>query len=225
MRSCLLLFAHSDDAVLSAGQLIAGRPDTVSVTVFAGYPPSSVDLTEYDKATGFHTSRDAVSVRRQEDINAMAYLKAHPIHLDFPDSQYGEPFDHAAVVEKLGELIDKHDPEFVVSMLGLVHPDHIALREAVLDVLRGRETPLWLAEDLPSRVLYPESVPESLDALKARGLTAELGFVGTGSLSDKFTALWKYPSQMQLPEFQNRHVLGVPERFWRIRAVTPEVKS
>ena len=45
----------------------------------------------------------------------------------------------------------------------------------------------------------------------------------SGPLASKLSALWAYRSQMTLPEFENTHVLLVPERFWKIsKAVAPE---
>jgi LmbE family N-acetylglucosaminyl deacetylase len=225
VRKCLLFSPHADDAVLSCGQFIGGRPDTVVVTVFMGYPPEDVTLTSYDRSTGFSTSQDAVSVRRAEDTEALAYLKATAIHLEHLDSQYGDQ-DRASIVADINRLIDEIDPELVLAPLGLKHPDHIEVRSAVLEAMGGRETPLWLYEDLPARVLWPECVTEALDALHLFGYSTELGFVGTGSMADKCSALWAYKSQMILPEFENRHAMLVPERFWKVaKAATPEQQA
>jgi LmbE family N-acetylglucosaminyl deacetylase len=114
-------------------------------------------------------------------------------------------------------LIDELDPEFVLAPLGLVHPDHVAVREAVIEAMTERETPLWLYEDLPARVHHPDSVVEALNELTAAGYESELGFIGTGSIAKKMDALWCYRSQMGLPDFENRHCLLVPERFWELR--------
>jgi LmbE family N-acetylglucosaminyl deacetylase len=215
--------SHLDDAVLGAGQFIAGRPDCVVATVFAGTPSKRSLVTPYDAACGFNSSMEAIESRRFEDYEAMSVLQADSVHLDFLDSQYGERFNFEAAVERLGKLIGDIDPEFVVAPLGLVHPDHVAVRNVVLVAMRGRKMPLWLMEDLPARVQHPESVPEALDALKAHGYELELGFIGTGPLASKMDALWSYRSQMHLPEFENRHELLVGERFWRVsKAVTPE---
>lgn len=118
------------------------------VTVFMGYPPEDVTLTPYDETTGFDTSRDGVSVRRAEDTEALAYLKATSVHLDHLDSQYGQQ-DRAAIVAGINRLIEEIDPELVVFPAGVLHPDHILVREAVLEAMRGRQTPFWAYEDLP----------------------------------------------------------------------------
>jgi LmbE family N-acetylglucosaminyl deacetylase len=214
-----------DDGCLGAGQFIAGRPDTTVVTVFAGFPPDDVTLTSYDELCGFSTSKDAVAVRRAEDREALAYLKATPIHLDHLDSQYGRQ-DRAAIVADIKRLIKDSDPELVVGPLGLRHPDHQLVREVLLDATTDVRTPVWLYEDLPARVDAPESVHKIIHNLAQMGITLELGFIGTGSLADKLTALWSYRSQMFLPDFENRHSFLVPERFHRvIRAVTLEEQA
>jgi LmbE family N-acetylglucosaminyl deacetylase len=223
VRAALVFSAHADDALLSAGQVIGGRPDCVVVTVFAGTPPQKTILTSYDAKCGFGSAAEAMEARRAEDLEAMSVLQAKAVHLDFVDSQYGGKLKLPALVKRLQELIDEVGPEFVVGPIGLVHGDHHAVREALLEAMSDRETPLWLYEDLPARVQVPEAVTEALDALRAQGYELQLGFIGTGPVAKKLNALWNYYSQLKLPEFENRHCFLVPERFWHIsKAVTPE---
>ena len=59
MRAVLAISAHLDDAVLSAGQFIAGRPDCVIATVLAGTPSTKAVLTAYDAKTGFKSAADS----------------------------------------------------------------------------------------------------------------------------------------------------------------------
>jgi LmbE family N-acetylglucosaminyl deacetylase len=192
MRAVLVISAHLDDAILGAGQFIAGRPDCVVVTVLAGDPPSRTILTSYDASTGFKSAAEAMDARRAEDLEAMSVLQAEARHMDSVDSQYGGKLKPAAVVKQLGELIDELDPEFVLAPLGLVHPDHEAVREAALEAMGDRETPLWLYEDLPARVQHPESVEEALREVSGNGYELELGFIGTGPIAKKMDALFCY---------------------------------
>jgi LmbE family N-acetylglucosaminyl deacetylase len=222
MRAALVISAHLDDAVLSAGQFIAGRPDCVVATVLAGTPPTKSVLTNYDAVTGFKSAAEAMEARRAEDLEALSVLQAKAKHLGLVDSQYGGKIKPTALIRQFGELIEELDPEFVLAPLGLVHPDHVDVREAVIEAMSACETPLWLYEDLPARVQHPESVEEALDGLRDKGYELELGFIGTGPIATKMDALWAYRSQMSLPEFANRHELLVSERFWKIsKAVTP----
>jgi LmbE family N-acetylglucosaminyl deacetylase len=223
MRAVLVISAHLDDAALSCGQFLAGRPEVTVATVFAGTPSTKSVLTAYDSKTGFKSAVEAMEARRAEDQEAMGVLHARAVHLDFVDSQYGGKFKTSGLVKRLQELIDEIHPEFVVGPLGLVHSDHEVVRDAVLDATSAAARPVWLYEDLPYRVAAPEAIPAALDALRGRGYELELGFIGTGPIDKKMDALWCYRSQMGLPEFENRHELLVAERSWRItKAVTLE---
>jgi LmbE family N-acetylglucosaminyl deacetylase len=194
----------------------------VVATVFAGVPPAKSVLTAYDLKCGFGSAAEAMEARRIEDLEAMSVLQAKAKHLDFLDSQYGGRLRIGVLVKQLGELVEELDPEFVLAPLGLVHPDHVGVREAVIEAMSACETPLWLYEDLPARVQHPASVVEALNALRDKGYELELGFIGTGPVGTKMDALWCYRSQMGLPEFSNRHEVLVSERFWRVsKAVTP----
>lgn len=220
MRKILCLSPHLDDLCLSAGQFLAGRPDVIAVTIFAGMPKAKTVQTTYDKLCGFTSAEEAVTKRRNEDKEAMALLGATPVHLGFVDSQYGKPTEQVAIAKLIGMLIEEHDPEFIAGPLGLVHPDHVLVREALLDAMTDRTVPLWLYEDLPSRVTHPESVETAIreiEDFRPNSPELELGFVGTGDLAKKMAALWMYRSQMTLPEFENPHVLLVPERFWEVK--------
>jgi LmbE family N-acetylglucosaminyl deacetylase len=217
MRAALVLSPHLDDAVLGAGQFLAGRPDSIVATAFAGYPDDPELLTPYDSTCGFKTSRDAISGRRTEDQEALALLGAGHIYLDFLDAQYSTERPSAELAAAIVQVVGEHDPEFVVGPLGLLHPDHKLVREALLDAAQQFDSPVWLYEDLPHRVNEPQAVYEALDALRDHGYVPRLGFIGTGPAGSKMSALWCYRSQMGLPEFQNIHSLLVPERFWQVR--------
>jgi LmbE family N-acetylglucosaminyl deacetylase len=216
MRAVLVISAHLDDAALSCGQFLAGRPEVTVATIFAGTPSTKSVLTAYDAKTGFKSAVEAMEARRAEDREAMSVLQANAVHLEFVDSQYGGRLKQPPLVKRLVELIGELNPEFVVGPLGLVHGDHGAVRDAVLEATRNGTRPVWLYEDLPYRVQQSEAVPEALDELRGRGCGLELGFIGTGPIDRKMDALWCYRSQMGLPEFANRHELLVGERFWKI---------
>src|SRR4051812_2661178 len=81
---------HLDDAVLSCGGLLAARPGSVVITVFAGMPRDGSQQTDWDRRCGFANAAQAVAVRREEDRLALAALQATPHWLHFVDSQYGE---------------------------------------------------------------------------------------------------------------------------------------
>lgn len=225
MRVILAVSSHLDDAILSVGQFLGGRPDCVVATVFTATPPNSTVLTSYDLSCGFKSAEEAMANRRREDIEALSVLGATHRHLDFLDSQYGFKLDTAELVKQIRHLIEELDPEFVVIPLGISHPDHEAVRDAVLEATGDTDAspPVWAYEDLPARVLWPEVVHRVVHNLGKRGISLDLGFVGTGPEAAKLNALWCYRSQMGLPEFENRHCLLVAERFHLVqRAVKPK---
>lgn len=215
MKKALILSSHLDDAILSAGQFIAGRGDCDVLTVFSGIPMKNKLLTDYDKSCGFKTSKDAMVVRRQEDMEACAILNARPIHTKRLDSQYYNSEDSVYLPDlvELEEFIKKGKYEKVIAPLGLNHPDHILLSETIL---RFELKNLYLYEDLPHRVTHPELVFERLERLRDDLLhELELEFIGDGPIADKIRALWCYRSQMNRGDL-NPYNLYVPERFWHV---------
>lgn len=210
MKRVLVVSTHLDDAILSAGQFIAGRSGNVDVlTVFSGIPMEKGLLTAYDKKNGFKNSKDAMVVRRQEDTEACLLLNARPIYTEYLDSQYTEDATFDWVADLL-ELITMHKYEMVLAPLGLKHPDHILVANSVS--MLGLSN-LYFYEDLPHRVTHPELVFERLDHF---GLKRNKPvFIGDGPIADKVRALWCYRSQMRRGDL-NPYNLYVPERFWKV---------
>lgn len=218
MRKILAISAHFDDAVLSAGQFLADRPDADVVTVFAGLPitPDNV-RTPYDEKCGFDNARDALGTRIRENDVALALLEARPINLDFPDSQYENEFanhvDVKDITDILQEIINVKDYEFIMAPLGLGHPDHIKTTEAVMKLTTDK--PIYLWEDLPLRVVEPELVQPRLDAYN---LTLDKLFSPSTTdrkIARKIRALTCYKSQIYVG-ILDPFVMYVPERFWRL---------
>lgn len=214
MNPVLVISPHFDDAVLSTGQFLAGRPDTVVATVFTAPPKNAGVVTAYDAKCGLTDAGQAVTVRRAEDAAALALLRAEQSCWGFVDYQYGEPVDVKALSVRIVQ--EACAAEFVLAPLGLIHPDHVAVRQAVLDAKPRLRVPLWLYEELPARITYPEHVADALKAVQARGFAPRLGSIGTGPLDRKLAALWCYRSQIHLPEFANIHDVLVGERFWSV---------
>lgn len=213
----LIISPHLDDAVLSVGQVMAGWPGATVATVFAGRPSDPMVQTSYDRDCGFLNAGRAVARRRSEDKAALHILNAHPVHLDFVDHQYGEPADEQAITDTLLALTAKAEATVLIGPLGLAHPDHHTARRAYEQLLTRTTVEAWLYEDLPSRVLWPEEVPEALAWWKGTGHRPELGFVGTGPLERKQRALERYRSQQGPLLALSPHAFLVPERLWRLR--------
>lgn len=203
--SVLVTSTHLDDAILSCGQFLAGRNDCTVLTVFTGIPNKDV-LTEYDKDTGFKSSKEAMEARRWEDGEATALLGAEKIYLDFYDSQYNIP--NKGLKGALEQAIKNYD--MVLAPLGLRHPDHELVSDTILS-MRDRIKKLYLYEDLPHRVTHPELVFARLQMFP----NAKLEFIGDGALEEKLRALICYRSQMRRGDL-NIHNICVSERFWKV---------
>ena len=211
MKPVLVVSPHLDDAVFSAGQFLAGRPGSFVVTMLAG-APDPPQKAEWDTEwCGFATSQEALEARRAEDRAALAVVKAIPVQLDYLDGQYGRADDVSDLANALAEQVEHHRPEFVVGPLGVHHPDHVRVRNAVLSA--DLPVPVWLYADLPYSVNRPEEATAALEAIQIRGYALEQGMIGDGPLACKSAALMCYPSQMR---HYDTETLLVPERFWRV---------
>lgn len=221
MDPALILSPHLDDAVLSVGQFMAGRTSVVA-TVCTGVPPRHRMLTSFDQGCGFSSAGDAMRARRREDELAVATLGGSVRHLGLLDSQYvgnapvamGSAVSEA-VVDVLGPVPAEN--RMLLAPLGLAHPDHVALATAALSAAATHDVELWLYEELPARVLWPELVADRLADVRARGCDPQLGFAGTGDLAAKRQAIKCYKSQHGALEVLGNwpHTVLVPERLWR----------
>jgi LmbE family N-acetylglucosaminyl deacetylase len=215
MKRVLIASPHLDDAVLSCGQYLAGRPDAVVMTIFAGTPQAETVTTAYDQQCGFGAALEATTSRIEEDKLALAVLGCTECHLPFTDQQYGETNDFKDIVASIRHAIEKLDPEYVVGPLGLIHPDHQTTRDALLEVARGEgfDIPVWLYEDLPGAMLDPDEPGRALATIRAAGFDLERGFIGDGPRWKKMLAVQAYRSQVGL---FNTFDIYVTERFWKV---------
>lgn len=204
----LIISTHFDDAILSAGQYIAGHPDPVVLTVFGGIPEEQVS-TPYDQSCGFKNSKIAMEARRWEDGQATALLGAESRNLEWLDSQYTGFNGYEGIKPDL-QKIDFTEFEKVLAPLGLRHPDHIAVSDAMIEIMPDN---LYLYEDLPHRVTHPELVFERINYL-AQDYFLDKEFIGDGQIELKMRALMAYKSQMLKGDL-NPYNLYVAERFWK----------
>lgn len=203
---------HLDDVVLSCGRAVAAlSPCAVVrvVTVFAGLPRRE-QVADYDRGCGFRTSRDAVTARRQEDVNALFVLGARPEHLDFLDGQYrdGPPSGLGPAIAK---IVDRDGS--VVAPLGLRHPDHVAVSDAVLDAAPPH---LWLYAEAPAWTLEPEAVADRLAQLRARGWRLERYAMPSSDPDLKRRAVACYRSQTH--QLGDPHAYLVRGVYWKAEA-------
>jgi LmbE family N-acetylglucosaminyl deacetylase len=224
----VILSPHLDDAVLSCGQMMAGRPDCVVVTIFAGYPhhPDLPRVTPYDEGCGFTSSVTAVNVRREEDQQATMVLRADYRHLDFLDGQYGMPFPFDDACDAVIKVLADVQPEYVLAPLGIEHPDHARTCSVACSAVPAGQ--LHFYEELPGRVLWPDRVHFRHSIIcgevRQRGVRnpyLDRAFLGTGKIETKKRAIDCYLSQTPVIE-----ALGdgagltcclAPERFWKVQ--------
>jgi LmbE family N-acetylglucosaminyl deacetylase len=219
----LVVSPHLDDAVLSVGQLIDSRPCCVA-TVLTGTPLRRSMRTPFDVAAGFNSANLAMKGRRHEDASALVGLNATSIHLGLLDSQYsgGQPPAHDLLCAAIAQAADQalaHLPEQVLlAPLGLAHPDHVAVADACADLAARRpELQLWVYEELPARIVWPELVEPRLQRLRDLGWNPTLAFMGTGSIHAKHAAIICYRSQLAALDTLGHfpHTVLAPERTWR----------
>jgi LmbE family N-acetylglucosaminyl deacetylase len=153
LRLCIVS-PHFDDAVLSAGQLLAKHRDATVVTVMGGQRTSGSydEVTWWDGLGGFQPGDDVVAARRAEDKAALDILAAHQAWLDFTDHQYdadGPGKNRPSATEIAAALepeLDRIKPTAVMIPMGLANPDHVLTHDAcrlVLDRRPGAWT--WFA--------------------------------------------------------------------------------
>lgn len=217
MEPCLVIQPHFDDAALSVGQFLGSWPGATVLTVFSGIPADPV-VTTYDVHCSFKDSTQAMRTRWHEDQRALRVFRASAVHGGLLDNQYrasGEsPGD---VVDVIRRTVEAVGTTRVVGPLGLAHPDHEIVANALLAFKQDRsDVSVWLYEDIPTRVTHPELVPLALDRARSYGFDVALDFLGTSPVEAKERAVACYRSQLWSLD---QRCLYVPERFWRISHV------
>jgi LmbE family N-acetylglucosaminyl deacetylase len=207
----LVISPHLDDAVFSAGQLLAGHPGSVVVTVFAGVPaPQTTD--PYDQGCGFADSEQAMRHRRREDETALGMLGASPVHLDLFGIQYGEHSDDE-MASAIDEVIARLKPDRVAGPVGMAHPDHIRVGVVWRRVLDGYpQIEKFAFEDLPYRLTFPRKSREAISAL-VKQYGAEEARLPAGDIGAKACAMLAYTSQLRAATPLK---CLEPERLWHL---------
>ena len=226
LERIVVVSPHFDDAVLGAAHLIDGHPGTTVITVLGGRPPSyPEEPTDWDACGGFVAGDDVVARRREEDRAAMAYLRATPVWLEFPDHQYLEPSARprpAEVAPALAAALADAAPSAVFLPMGLANPDHGLTHEAGLLAraeLAGGAA--WFCYEDHGYKHIPGILAWRVSKLFHSGLWPTPAVVPiTPDMARKRAAIGCYTSQ--LPPLQRDHALderldaNVPEQFWRL---------
>lgn len=215
-----VLSPHLDDAVFSCGELLAARPGSAVVTVFAGAPPPGASLTEWDATSGFRPGDDVAALRRAEDGAACAVLDAEPCWLDFRDAQYGASPPVAELTDALLVAVAAAEATTLLLPIGLFHGDHHRTHAAALGVLAARPqlAPLAYEDAIYRRI--PGLLPERLAALRAAGY-APARVSGSGCSARKRAAVACYASQLRALVTPGRPGIAdvfAAEGFWSLGA-------
>ena len=217
----VVISPHLDDAVFGCGRLLASRPGSIVVTLFAGVPEDSGQLTQWDARCGFLSAAEAVSARRSEDERALALLDARPVWLDFLDSQYGKSPSAAVLASALRRTLQELQPTELVFPLGLFHSDHLIGHEATVEALKGvLDGEMIVYEDALYRSMAG-LLQQRLAALARAQVTASpCAMAGEESPDDiderKPQAIQAYASQLRALSAERIADLRHPERFWKL---------
>jgi LmbE family N-acetylglucosaminyl deacetylase len=217
----LVVSPHLDDAVMSCGAFLAGRPGAVVVTVFAGRPPPGRPVTRWDRAAGFGPGADVIGARRAEDLAALDMLGARPVWLPFRDRQYGGPPRRAALAAALGRILDAVQPGAVLLPLGLYHSDHRLASDATLTLRHASGATRWFAyADAVYRAFEGDPVGQRLGELAAAGVRARRVPASRGRTpARKRRAIACYRSQLRAlaaPGHPGWTDALAPEQLWRL---------
>jgi LmbE family N-acetylglucosaminyl deacetylase len=208
----LVISPHLDDAVISCGALLLAHSGATVATLFASSPAAYTDpLNEHDTDCGFAPGDDTMAARRDEDVRALAALRATPRWLSLCQNSHEERADPIAVpdgaVDALVEAIADVRPTCVVAPLGLSHADHQACHASALAARDRTETVPWLwYSDLPY-VFIPRVLAARFRALHKMGITAS---PACPAVSHDFEAKWR-----AFEEYGTQ--VAVLERLWQLR--------
>jgi len=220
---------HFDDAVLGAAHLIAGHPGTTVITVLGGPPPAyPAEPTDWDACGGFRPGDDVVALRREEDRAAMAFLKADPVWLEFPDHQYLAKEQRPRppeVAPALEAALREAAPSAVFLPMGLANPDHDLTHEAGLlarhAFVQSGEDAAWFCYEDHGYKHIPGILAWRVAKLFKSGLWPTPAVVPiVPDMAVKRSAIEMYKSQV--PPLQRDHVLdqrldaNVPEQYWQL---------
>jgi LmbE family N-acetylglucosaminyl deacetylase len=226
---------HFDDAVLSAGQLLAAQPDSTVITVMGGQRQAGSydDVTWWDALGGFRPGVDVVAARRLEDKAALDVVGSRQVWLEFSDHQYDDVGTASArptayvVADALEVALDAIAPTAVFIPMGLANPDHVLTHDASRVVVdRRADGWQWFAYAEAGYQHIPGLLAWRIGQLLKSGLwPTPAPLVADAGIEQKQRALACYATQMPALKEDwgydvDRHA-RIAESYWRL-AVPPE---
>jgi LmbE family N-acetylglucosaminyl deacetylase len=213
----IYLSPHLDDAALSCGgqiyQETANRAPILIVTLMAGEPSADVPLSEFAQELHqrWELARNAVQVRRAEDVVACQILKADYLHWSVPDCVYrSDPADGEPCYPTWESVITTMHPADEVVVEWLTHylrqlpaADQIYAPLTAGNHVDHRLTRLAAERVFGDRLIYYEDYPY---AAEERAVTAVLTpapdhwqptiiTLSATAVQTKIDAIWAYVSQ------------------------------
>lgn len=196
--NAVVISPHLDDAIFSIGAYLSHLDENITIaTPMAGIP---TDEAGRAKHTTLH--------REHERATADALLR--PVKLlngDFLDDVYDPP-PIAMLTAWLRGAIAEAGTVYVP--IGIHHPDHVMVADALIPMLEGRRR-VCFYEELPYRVLYPQLLTARL------GIIAHLGRCQMETIwptAAKERAVRLYASQVDDALVTT---LLMPEHIWRMQ--------
>lgn len=204
---------HLDDAALSACRQLS-RDGALAVTIFSGPPRDDRKPSYWDTLTRATSSAGRVAERLAEDEQAMRLIGCQTARAGLPEHQYRDSLDAEALLSAIAPHVGVATQVWIPAGMG-GHPDHVALRDAVISVAAGLSVETHLYADIPAGLWYGwpswvtgDSPGDYLDPdyffqaeLERRGLdpgrlTPEVFPLGTAMRKRKEQALRCYRSQL-----------------------------
>lgn len=219
----LVLSPHLDDAVLSCGLFLRQCQNAVVSTIFAGIPEDSDAPTEWDASAGFASAREAMTIRREEDRQALSLLHGRPVWLDFLDSQYGFSPTIPALASAIASLIDRYSPDTVLFPAGLFHSDHALVHCAAVSILPRHASLRWLLYEEAHYRRLPGLLQQRLANMLQHGLQAtpwSTAMPDASAQAAKLAAIGCYASQLRALQAKIKDGYAdalVAERFWHVQ--------
>jgi LmbE family N-acetylglucosaminyl deacetylase len=234
LRRIVVVSPHFDDAVLGAAHLLGTYPGSTVITVAAGWPPSyPAEATDWDACGGFVAGDDVVAARREEDVAALAVLRASHVWLDMADHQYLTKEQRETpeeVAPRLTAALESLDPTAVFLPMGIANPDHVVTHDAGLisrsEMIAGPNPPQWFCYEDHGYKHIPGLLAWRITKLFKAGLWPTPSIVPVEpDMAIKRRAIACYESQVAPLErdhaLSERLDANVPEQYWRI-APPPE---
>jgi LmbE family N-acetylglucosaminyl deacetylase len=239
----LLLSPHVDDAVFSCAALVERAEPIDVVTVFAG-APEPPRQGWWDAECGFSSSVESAAARLAEDEAAFAGTPHARTYLDLLELQYVDGRtgnERSAIGAAIRDWVTEH-PSGTVALPACAgcdrsrsarllrrlrrescsppqHPDHLLLRDAGLEALRGVDATPLLYEEVP--YLWGGRADRHAERAAASGGWRAEAFDVEVDRRRKAERVAAYASQIahispQHGRLDEETTLPARERYWRL---------